>query len=155
MTWSLKLQNGDLSIGAAQLGQIVGGQKVAQDLRCAILEEMGTDPDHPWFGSLVNGGIDENGVVQPGIIGTDDFNRAASMVEADIRRIVEQYQAQQLARSQSDRFLYGSATLTPNELLTGLTGLEFYAIQDTLLIRVTLQTADSNQFTLNIPVGGT
>jgi hypothetical protein len=69
MSWSLRIQNGDLMLDGTNLGRATGSAKLIQDLRCAILEKMGTDDLHPEYGSLLDGGRDESGDVQPGYIG--------------------------------------------------------------------------------------
>lgn len=152
MSWSLQLRNGDLTIGGASLGVVTNQAKLVQDLRCAILERMGTDPDHPWFGSLIDGGR-LNGVEQPSLIATTNWNVAALTIEAEIRRIVGQYQTQQINRSQADRTSYGKPTLTPEELLMNVANIEFFQAQDNLLCRVTLVTGAGTELPINVPLG--
>src|SRR4051794_27221905 len=99
MSWSLELRGGDLAIGGASYGVVTNQAKLVQDLRCAILERMGTDPDHPGYGSLIDGGR-LNGVEQESVIATDDWDVAVLTVEGEIRRIVDLYQKMQIARSE-------------------------------------------------------
>lgn len=152
MSWSLQLRGGDLVIGGASFGTTTGQNKLVQDLRCAILERMGTDEDHPWFGSLIDGGR-LNGVDQSSIIATDDWDVAVLAVEGEIRRIADQYQKQQIARNERDRTTYGKPTLTPGELLMGIGDIQFYQAQDNLLCRVTLITGADANVTVNVPLG--
>lgn len=152
MSWSLQLRGGDLVIDGSSFGTVSHQNKLVQDLRCAILERMGTDEDHPWFGSLIDGGR-LNGVEQTSIIATDNWDVAVLAVEGEIRRIVDQYQKQQIARSERDRVNYGKPTLNPAELLMGVSNIEFYQAQDNLLCRVTLVTGADAELTLNVPLG--
>jgi hypothetical protein len=152
MSWSLQLRNGDLVVGGASLGIVSDQSKLTQDLRCAILERMGTDPDHPWFGSLIDGGR-LNGVEQESLIATTDWNLAVLTIESEIRRIVDQYQKAQIVRTEQDRTLYGKPTLTPGEILMGISNIEFFQAQDNLLCRVTLITGADREIPLNIPLG--
>lgn len=152
MSWSLQLRAGDLVVGGASFGTVSGSQKLVQDLRCAILERMGTDEAHPWFGSLIDGGR-LNGEDQPSIIATDDWDVAVLSVESEIRRIVDQYQKTQIIRSEEDRSRYGKPTLTPDEILMGISGMQFFQAQDNLLVRVTLTTGADQQLILNVPLG--
>lgn len=152
MSWSLQLRNGDLTVDGARFGTTTNQAKLVQDLRCAILERMGTDEDHPWFGSLIDGGR-LNGVEQESIIATDDWNIAVLAVESEIRRIVGQYQSQQIVRSEQDRSVYGKPTLTPPEILMGLGGIQFFQAQDNLLCRITLITGADTELNLNVPLG--
>lgn len=152
MSWSLQLRGGDLVIGGSNFGTVTDQNKLIQDLRCAILERMGTDEDHPWFGSLIDGGR-LNGVDQPSIIATDDWNVAVLAVEGEIRRIVDDYQKRQIVRTERDRTTYGKPTLTPGELLMGLGDIKFYQAQDNLLCRVTLITGADGEIVVNVPLG--
>lgn len=152
MTWSLQLRNGDLTIDGARFGTVTNQAKLVQDLRCAILERMGTDEDHPWFGSLIDGGR-LNGVDQESIIATDDWNVAVLRVESEIRRLVAQYQSQQVVRSEQDRGVYGKPTLTPAEILMGVGNIQFFQAQDNLLCRITLITGADTELNLNVPLG--
>src|SRR5688572_20628707 len=152
MSWSLQLRGGDLVIDGSSFGTVTHQNKLVQDLRLAILERMGTDEDHPWFGSLIDGGR-LNGVEQNSIIATDDWDRAALAVEGEIRRIVDQYQKQQIVRTEQDRSAYGKPTLTPGELLMGVKGIQFFQAQDNLLCRITLATGADNDIQLNVPLG--
>jgi hypothetical protein len=141
MTWSLKLRNGDLALGAAQLGTVTGEEKLVQDLRAHILEHMGTDDMHPEFGSLIDGGTLPDGTVSPGIIGAlnDDF--ASMEVASDIRRIVNDYQDRQLARAKDDRYTYGKVTINRGEVLLSLDDIEVTRSMDTLQVNLKITTA--------------
>jgi hypothetical protein len=139
-------------IGGSSFGTVTNQNKLVQDLRCAILERMGTDEDHPWFGSLIDGGR-LNGTEQPSIIATDDWDVAVLAVEGEIRRIVDQYQKQQIIRTERDRTNYGKPTLTPAELLMGIGNIQFFQAQDNLLCRVTLTTGADSELSINVPLG--
>ena len=152
MSWSLQLRAGDLVVGGASFGVVTEQNKLVQDLRCAILERMGTDEDHPWFGSLIDGGR-LNGVEQESLIATTDWNVAVLQVESEIRRIADQYQKQQIARVEQDRTVYGKPTLTPGELLMGISNIQFFQAQDNLLCRVTLITGADTEIPINVPLG--
>lgn len=152
MSWSLQLRAGDLVIGGARMGTVTDQSKLVQDLRCAILERMGTDEDHPWFGSLIDGGR-LNGVEQESLIATTDWDTAALAVEGEIRRIVDQYQKAQIVRTEQDRAIYGKPTLTSGELLMGVSNIQFFQAQDNLLCRVTLITGSDRNIQLNVPLG--
>jgi hypothetical protein len=139
-------------MGGSSLSTVTDQQKLVQDLRCAILERMGTDEDHPWFGSLIDGGR-LNGVEQASVIATDDWDSAVLAVEGEIRRIVDDYQKRQITRTERDRGTYGKPTLTPGELLMGISNIQFYQAQDNLLCRVTLITGADGEITVNVPLG--
>jgi hypothetical protein len=152
MSWSLQLRAGDLTVGGASFGTVTGSNKLVQDLRCAILERMGTDEDHPWYGSLIDGGR-LNGTEQESIIATDNWDVAVLQVEAEIRRIVDQYQRGQIARTEQDRTTYGKPTLTPAEVLMGISNMQFYQAQDNLLVKVTILTGADAEINIAVPLG--
>lgn len=152
MSWSLQLHGGDLVIGGSSFGIVTDQNKLVQDLRCAILERMGTDEDHPWYGSLIDGGR-LNGVDQGSLLATDDWGTAVLVVEGEIRRIVDQHQKSQIVRNERDRSIYGKPTLTPGEVLMGIADIQFFQAQDNLLCRVTLITGADGKMTINVPLG--
>lgn len=153
MSWSLQLRNGDLTLGGTSLGQTVGGNKLVQDLRCALLERRGHDVSHLTYGSLLDGGLDDFGVEQPSLIGTNDWNRIALRVEAEIRRISRVHQGAQLERARQDRLTYGESTLDPQELLLQIQDIKMIQAQDKLMVSVSLVTGNHQTITINTPIG--
>jgi hypothetical protein len=150
MSWSLKLENGDLSISGSRIGIVTGKAKLAQDLRNWILEHMGTDDLHPGFGSLLDGGITPQGAVVPGVIGTDDLDVAEVEIRSEIQRIVSDYQSLQLARAKSDKLSYGRATMTPSEVLLSLDDIAIEQNMDTLKVTISISTASDDNFELQL-----
>lgn len=152
MSWSLQLRNGDLALGGTSFAQTTGGNKLVQDLRCALLEHRGHDDMHISFGSLLDGGMDDFGVQQPSLIGTNDWNRIALRVEAEIRRIAQDHQQKQLERARQDRYTYGESTLSGNELLLQVTDIQMMQAQDALMVSVHLVTGTGQAIVINTPV---
>lgn len=152
MSWSLALRNGDLVLGGTQLAAVAGTAKLVQDLRCAILEPMGTDDLHPAFGSLIDGGRRPDGTAVSSPLGGSDWKLIAMNIEAELRRILDNHRSRQLGRARSDQFTYGRPTLSPGELLISVNNIEMISVQDTLVCRVTLGVGDGTDRTLNIPL---
>lgn len=151
MSWSLSLKSGDFSVTGAYLGTATKQQKLVQDLRCAILEQMGTDNLHPSYGSLINGGVTTDGTVYPGVIGEDDIDFAILEIETDITRIIRNYQSSQLVRAKQDKTTYGRATLDPEEVVVDLGGINFNQVQDSLEVTITVITATDTPLTVPLP----
>lgn len=149
MTWTLALQHGDLSLGPASLGTVTGSAKLLQDLRCFLLEQMGTDDLHPTFGSLIDGGV-ENGQYVPGVIGQTHGPFATAAVQSEIRRMVAGYQARQLARARSDQAIYGKATLSLGEVLVSLSRVEVEQLQTRMTVTLFLVTGAADALTLTL-----
>jgi hypothetical protein len=152
MSWSLELRNGDLNLSGTHLGQATGAQKLVQDLRCAILEQRGTDDMHPSFGSMIDGGVDDFGNEVTSVIGLSDWDYVSLQVTNEIRRIAGEQQQRQLVRAKNDRHTYGESTLTNAELLLSLSGVKLLQVQDTLVVEVTLTTGSGREIPITVPV---
>src|SRR4051812_21440558 len=125
MSWSLKVRRGDLVLSGTKFDTVIQEEKLTQDFRCFILERMGTDPMHRWYGSLLDGGVKEDGTIVTSLISTTDWLLAQLEIETDIRRIANLYQRMQVARAKRDRDRYGKSTLTKGELLFSISGIRF------------------------------
>lgn len=152
MSWSLRIHNGDLVLDGISYGQVTGVNKLVQDLRCAILERMGTDDLHPAFGSLIDGGRMPDGAVVESMIGTTRWNQMALLVESEIRRIASELQTRQAQRAENDKFTYGRATQTTGEILSRISFVNLVQNQDTLQVNAGIVTASGNEAILDIPV---
>lgn len=140
MSWSLQIVNGDLSLGSNGLNTVAGTAKLAQDLRCALLEPQGNDVLHPNFGSTIDGGYDSNGNYVQGVIGGDNDQTAATYVGSEVQRICQEYQSQQIARNQSDVAIYGKSTLTADEALLAIMNITVDQVADQALVTANIQT---------------
>lgn len=148
MSWSLAVQNGDLSISGSQLATVSKDRKLIQDLRHHILEQMGFDKLHPGYGSLLDGGIDRDGVQHESLIAHESLQLGAILIESEIRRILADYQAQQLARARSDRYRYNKTTFTANEVLATIRNIDLQQVEDTLHVLVYLTTLGEQEIEL-------
>lgn len=152
MTWSLQMQHGDLALGGAHLGVVTAEQKLVQDLSHWFVERMGTDTLHPGYGSLFDGGTKPNGQEVDSLIGSNEFQFTATLIESDIRRIVQEYQARQLERAKSDRLRYNKTTLTGGELLISLNDIQMFQDQDTLRVTLSITTGSGRSVTVDVPI---
>jgi hypothetical protein len=155
MSWSLALRNGDLALGGTHLATTTSVPKLVQDLRCALLEPMGTDDLHPSFGSVIDGGRRPDGTEVPSLIGSTRWGRAAVEIRAEIMRIADEHRSRQLARAREDQLVYGKPTLEPGEVLISVRGIDMMQVQDTLMIRVTLEVGNGTTREINIPFSST
>lgn len=152
MTWSLQISNGDFTVDAAHLGTVTAQNKLLQDFRCAILEQMGTDNLHPEYGSLIDGGINAEGKVVEGVIGRTDPHEVAMLIESEVSRIARYMQRTQLARAKSDKMTYGRATLVPQEVLLSLNGIDFLQREDLLRVTIHLTAANDQTFEIGLDI---
>lgn len=142
MSWSLRVSNGDLALDGGKLGVVSGSNKLLQDLRHYILERMGTDPLHPSYGSLLDGGTRPNGQEVPSPLGRTDWNVVALEIESEIRRIAANYQSRQVERAKADRLYYGKSTLDQGEILAAVQAVRFKQSLDALNVYVVIETGD-------------
>lgn len=151
MTWSFRLQNGDLSTAGAQIAKTTGSEKLVQDFRCALLEQMGHDTLNPSWGSLIDGG-QVNGREVASLIGADESSLVATAIDVEIRRIAGVLQQRQIDRIKSERLTYNNVTLTASEILLGVQSIAYQQDQDVLSVGVTLQTGDNQSIDVVIPL---
>ena len=150
MSWSIRIERGDISVSPASFATVTGGPKLVQDLRCWILEHMGNDDMHPALGSVIDGGTTPDGTEIAGVIGTDDWREASAFVEAEIRRICREYQKLQLARAKQDKLTLGRATLIPSEILREVADIQFSQVGDNLNVYVQIATGTNQTFDLEL-----
>src|SRR4051812_13042423 len=151
MSWSLKIRNGDLVLFGTRFDTVTQENKLAQDFRCFILERMGSDDMHPWYGSLLDGGV-QDGMEVLSVISTTDWNYASLEIESDIRRMAGIYQQMQVRRAKRDRTKWGKSTLTRGELLIGISGIRFTSTEDLLYVTISIVTGNGTEesFGLNM-----
>jgi hypothetical protein len=153
MTYSLKLQNGDLSFGSKGLEIVDNESKMIQDLSLELKQKMGTDEMHPDYGSLIDGGENPDGFIYESIIGESDLSMVDLRVRSEILRIVGNYQQRQLARAKADKMKYNSQTLTKGEVLIGIDNIDIIQKLDRLDVKVHLITASGSTQTVEFILG--
>ena len=77
---ALRLEGGDLVVGAGGFETLSGPTKVAQDLRLALGEPMGNDRFHPGFGSVLDT-----------FIGQTQDDDITFQVEQEVLRVTSNY----------------------------------------------------------------
>ncbi len=128
-----------------------GIQKLAQDLRCHLLERMGTDRHHPGFGSVLDGGTREDGVEIESIIGETDEGLIASFISGEVARIVRDYQSKQLDRALGDRLRYNKTTLSDHEVLEAA-DITLTHMEDAMMVNITLRSSSGASQRIGIPL---
>lgn len=143
MSQSFQLQNGDLVVTSGRAFQVIKNRdKLVQDLRLWILEQFGQDPSTPEYGSLLDS-----------YIGSPISQGAINQIQAEILRVLQQYQAMQVDNMQNETIQYaGSTTLDPSEVVTGISGLTIQSVGSMILVSVTVTTLDETQTQLSIPI---
>lgn len=148
MSKSFTLLNGDLQISGGGYGVVSGKQKLLQDLRCWILEEIGTDPATPSFGSKFLADYDDGG-----FIGGLASQAMTMEIYSEVQDILERYQRLQLSKIQDETARYqGQHTLSPEEIIEEVDSIETTWFGTLILVRVSLFTLAGDLLQLTFPV---
>jgi phage baseplate assembly protein W len=153
MSKSLKLNNGDLVIGRARSFENVEGiDKLKQDLSLWILEQIGTDPLTPTYGSTLDGGIIDGQPI-PSFIGQTLTSEAFERIEIDVQDLVARYQASQLDKIKREVLQYsGQHTLSPDETIKLIRAVRAVSVGDVVVVRVDLTTVSGANIHLTLPL---
>lgn len=152
MSWSLNIQGGDLDFVSKKSGAAVvtGKDKVFQDIRAALLEPMGTDPMHPDYGSLLDGGRLPGGQVVDSMIGKNATT--VFRIEEEIGRMVRSIMDRQELRIASDIQNFGRSTLSGSETILGISSIQSKQVGTTLVVRVEVIMQDKNTISIVAPI---
>jgi hypothetical protein len=154
MSKSLRIVNGDLSVGAGRAFETVSGaEKLAQDLRLWILEKIGTDPATPGFGSRLDGGAVDGQQIES-FIGQIGSLERLNEVKAEINTLLSLYQATQIQKMQRDIISSstGRHTLSSDEILQTVESIEAAMTGTTIVVRVIIKTMAGTAAKVTIPV---
>lgn len=153
MTWSLKIEGGDLSKGRGNsLQSITGSDKVQQDLRHWILSNLGEDPLTPNFGSIID--FDEETFVNREVDTLFVPANRLDLIIEEIDRIIEEYQRNQFVRIQKETLKYnGRHTFSSGEIIQDY-GIEYEQIYDTLYIDINLTLLSGAETTVGFDIKG-
>ena len=150
MSWSLRIHNGDLDFNGSSFAIVTGPNKLVQDLKCWILEPRGDDPMHPDYGSLLDGGMLLDRTMINSMLGQPISSIALVTIEAELRRILAGYQAQQQDRISRDSVRYGKNTMSPGEILLSIEKIELSPVADTVFASIFIKTASGDSITFTI-----
>lgn len=152
MSWSLRVRNGDFDPTSNGLAQVSNENKLVQDLRHFILEKMGTDDAHPEYGSLFDGGTKPDGTEANSVLASDSIVEAKALIEADLRRIIIEYQQTQLARAKRERLKFNKTTFTRGEVIKQLDTIRMDQVLDKLEVTIFITTASDVSLQINVPI---
>ena len=153
MSWSFQIVGGDLSPLSDQsgFGLATGRDKTLQDLKLALYESMGTDPMHPDYGSLLDGGRLPNGTVVQSSIGSD----ASSLfrIEEEVSRVIQNFITRQNKRIKSDMASFGRTSISDSEIIQRVSSVETKLFGSKLILQVNLVMRNNNSITITQPLG--
>lgn len=155
MTYSFAILGGDLALGGpGGLATVAGTGKLLQDLRCRLLEPVGTDPVNPTYGSTLDGGIDAAGAQIVSNIGSMLAPEVMLEIEAEVIRCLQVQQKEQIARIKREQQDFGGQTyVTSDEILYQIVSVESTQVRDTLIVKVVIGTGGGQTIQVIQPVG--
>lgn len=152
MSYSLKIEAGDLVIGAGRaIDTVIGSAKLAQDLQLWVLERIGNDTATPLYGSSLDGGTVDGSQI-PSFIGQLASQEVIAQIQSDIATMLSTYQQLQATKQAAEIQTYGKSTLSPSEILRNVLSIQAAQTVDQIIVRVAIQAGDGTTQQLTIPV---
>jgi hypothetical protein len=134
VSFSLKIQDGDLVPVGTQLNLVFGLDKLKQDLTLWMLEQFGGDRFHVTMGSILRE-----------FIGSIADSSARAEVQAEAYRVLQNYQALQLRRLKESPEL-----LSASELLVSIDAIVATMSYDTISLLMKLRNGSNTATTIKL-----
>lgn len=128
MSFSLKIEDGDVAMVGSTLGIAYGVNKLKQDIALWLVERYRVDRFHLSYGSVLDSFI--GGVIDDG---------TAHMVETEVVRVLQNYQSLQyrLLKEHPER-------LSADEVLVAVLSVEAKVNYDTVNVTIRFSTGSRN-----------
>ncbi len=137
MTYSLAVADGDLVRKGNSLAIVYGSEKLKQDLCLWVTERYGIDRFHPKMGSVL-----------PDFIGSVINSNTRSMIQSEVLRILQNYQAVQMQGIKSAPHKYSYS-----EILYSIDAINVAISFDTVSATVAVRNADNNPAMIAVTQG--
>lgn len=135
--YGLKVTDGDLVLQGLNYQTVEGTPKIAQDLSFALLERVGSDPYHPFWGSILSRFIGEPL--------TDEIRQR---VVVAIRTVLTNYVAVQRDQITKAGVDGTRSTLNSSQVVQSVNAIDVQTIQDRLTVRIELTTLSGDILSL-------
>ena len=126
----------DIKLKGSHVGLVYGRDKLIQDLTLWLTERYRSDRFHSNYGSILDGFIGE--VMDP---------MTASEVEAEVYRVLQNYQMVQYRRMQDD-----PTSLSPEEVLVEVEGVNAKVDFDSVVVVISIVTGTRARGTFRVGV---
>jgi len=134
MSYSLKVADGDLVAQGNQLALVFGVDKLNQDISLWLLERYGGDRFHVSMGSILED-----------FVGAISTPSTRSEVQAEVFRVLQNYQAVQLRRLKEAPQL-----LSSSELLVSVDDIATTVSYDTVSVMCRLRNGSDTSTTIKV-----
>ena len=138
----LQLRDGDLVLGSGGLGIVEGAARLAQDLGCAVREEIGTDRFHPKWGSTLND-----------FIGREADVDTASLIQSEMGRVIQNYVVIQSDQITKDSDAGLRSRFKSGDVIVGIGSIQTQRQADKINVRASVQAASGETVTVTRTVG--
>lgn len=139
MSYSLAIADGDLAKRGSQMALVFGVNKLKQDMNCWLLEQYGGDRFHVNMGSVLQE-----------FIGSVVSSSTRVEIEAEIIRVLENYQA-----VQAKRFKENPQKFSPSELLVSVDSVDVTVDYSTVRATVRVRNGSNEATTITVASGQT
>ena len=136
MSYSFMVAEQDIKLKGSHVGLVYGRDKLIQDLTLWLTERYRSDRFHSNYGSILDGFIGE--VMDP---------MTASEVEAEVYRVLQNYQMVQYRRMQDD-----PTSLSPEEVLVEVEDVNAKVDFDSVVVVISIVTGTRARGTFRVGV---
>lgn len=134
MSYSFAVVEKDIQLKGSHLGLAYGRPKLIQDLTLWLTERYRSDRFHSNYGSILDNFIGE--VIDP---------LTSAEVEAEVNRVLQNYQMVQYRRMQED-----PTTLSPEEVLVDVEDIKAKIDYDSVIVVISIVTGSRARGTFRV-----
>jgi hypothetical protein len=134
MSYSLRIEDGDLAVTGSQLDLVYGVDKLNQDLGLWLRERYGGDRFHTNYGSILQEFVG-------GVVG----DAAKHEVQSEVLRVLQNYQAVQYRTLQQE-----PSKMSQSELLAAVDDIKTSVSYDTVLVQLRFRNGINQSSTLAV-----
>lgn len=136
------IRNGDFVFDHGGFQMVEGAAKVEQDLGLAVREAYGTDRFHPQWGSIMNT-----------YIGFSIDDQMPHLLEAEMRRVVQNYVAIQQLQLQQDATAGRKSRYGTNEIIVRVDHVSIVQQYDGMHLQALISTLGHQEITIATSAG--
>lgn len=134
MSYSFTVAEKDIQLKGSNIGLSYGRTKLIQDLTLWLTERYRSDRFHSSYGSILDG-----------FIGDVIDDMSAYEVEAEVNRVLQNYQMVQYRRMQED-----PTTLSPEEVLVDVEDIKARIDYDSVVVVISIVTGSRTRGTFRV-----
>lgn len=134
---TLALIQGDLALSSGSYLTYSGPDKIRQDLDLALNEDYGSDPFHPYWGSILNR-----------YIGEPLTASVKQAVLTEVSRVLTNYVMVQTDLIAADGTYDNRSSFSTSDVVRSVESIDAQSVSDRILVTITLQTMSNQTITI-------